>query len=191
MNRKLSILKLIGIVGLFGLAALIFGLPSQKALAESCKSRPTVRLNDTLDKIARKYKVPPTTLIQVNKLVGPDYPIYVGQKLCIPPTQAKGATWKVEPFMTHPAGSYIIELPGAIKVFIKTANFAPLSSYRVWMESHGGKLMPIGSFITGKSGNTSVTFTLTREEMGIRARAKVCIQDSMGTVMLCRNVFVS
>lgn len=187
MIRKLSTNRIIFLAFLFTIGLLVLMNPSQNAMAENCKSRPVVRLNDSLQRLAQKNKVTPMDLIQANKLVGPDYPIYVGQRLCIPAVKSQDTLWKIEPYMTHPAGYFIIDPQNFNSVLVKTTYFAPFSTYRVWMETRTGTMVLAGVFTTGKNGNASAKIPRPQGVKSLRA-VKTCIQDSQGTVMLCKNV---
>ena len=101
--KKLNIKYVV--VGLLLIASILVAFqPSQNALAGRCDSKHTVRLNDTFLKIIKQYDLTPTELIQANNLVGPDYAIYVGQTLCIPPASKSTTTWWLQSYMTRPAG---------------------------------------------------------------------------------------
>lgn len=58
--------------------------PGGNALAAPCQATVTVKSGDSLSAIAGKNDVKVESLVQANKLYGPSFTIYVGQKLCIP-----------------------------------------------------------------------------------------------------------
>jgi LysM repeat protein len=185
MNINNKSINLILVLMLFLISTFAVLIPTQNAFAETCKAKPRVRPNDTLEKIAQKYKISPKDLIQANKLVGPDYPIYNEQKLCIPKTTNKDTTWKVEPYMTHPAGNFKISIADTDNVLIKTTNFAPFSSYKVYMYPMTGKPLQAGTFVTGKNGNTSALIPIPFGKGRRNGPTNICIQDSLATVNLC------
>lgn len=159
--------------------------PSETAWAATCKSRYTVRLNDTFLKVIRKYKLSPSELIGANNLVGPDYPIYVSQKLCIPASSGSQSVYEIKPYMTHPAGSFNVVFEGEVK--FSAANFAPNNGYKVYLTSKNGEEMLTGQFTTNKNGNVNLLLPYPQNFLMSR-RIKVCVQDVQASMKICRQV---
>lgn len=173
------------VVGLLVIASvLVVFQPSQNALAAACDSKHTVRLNDTFLKIINAYGLTPTELIQANNLMGPDYTIYVGQKLCIPPASGTSLAWSVKPYMTRPAGNFTPELKK--EVGIRVGNFAPFTSYKVFMTPQNSKELYVGQFTANANGNASVFFAYPKQ-FTATDRVKVCVQGVSADVRICRR----
>jgi hypothetical protein len=181
--KKLNIKYVV--VGLLLIASILVAFqPSQNALAGRCDSKHTVRLNDTFLKIIKQYDLTPTELIQANNLVGPDYAIYVGQTLCIPPASKSTTTWWLQSYMTRPAGNFTPELKK--EVGLRVGNFAPFTSYKVFMTPQNSKELYVGQFTANANGNASVFFAYPKQ-FTPTDWVKVCVQGVSENVRICRK----
>jgi LysM repeat protein len=163
------------------LAALI---PTQAALASSCKKNIKVQYGDSLGSIATKYDVDIGDLVRANSLYAPTYTIYVGQNLCIPADA--DPLGGIPKYANSLAADYTARIADK-DLTIRTANFPQNSTFYVKVGPAGGPATEkIGQINTGSGGTLAPKFTLP-DNLKKAAKVMVCLKNAMTDVNVCRT----
>ncbi len=75
---------------MLALSLLAGALPQTASAAARCAAAYTVKQGDTLATIGKKFDIKPYSIAVENKMAVP-YPIFVGQRLCIPDKDLNGS----------------------------------------------------------------------------------------------------
>jgi hypothetical protein len=175
------------LVALLMLSLLAALLPQAEAAASPsaaarCAAAYTVRQGDTLATIGKKFDVKPQSIVVENKMAKP-YPIFVGQRLCIPDKDSSGSL----------AGKYA----NALAAYF-TAGFTPAGIYiqpsnypknPVWVKGDNAadkvtSFVKIGRLNARATGNSRVTFTLPTELKKAKTLT-ICLKDILSDYNQC------
>jgi hypothetical protein len=178
------------LVALLALSLLAALLPQAEAAASSsaaakCATAYTIKQGDTLATIGKKFDITPHSIVVENKM-GVPYPIFVGQRLCIPDKDVSGSL----------AGKYA-NAPAAYF----TAGFTPNGIYiqpsnypknPVWVKGDNlgdkvKKFVKIGRLNAKATGNSRVTYTLPAELKNAKTLT-VCLKDILSDYNQCVTI---
>ena len=170
------------LVVLLALSLLAGALPQTAAAAARCAAAYTVKQGDTLATIGKKFDIKPYSIVNENKMAVP-YPIFVGQRLCIPDKDSSGSL----------AGKYA----NAAAAYF-TAGFTPAGIYiqpsnypknPVWVKGDNAadtvkSYVKIGKLNARATGNSRLTFTLPSELKKAKTLT-ICLKDILSDYNQC------
>jgi hypothetical protein len=173
------------LVALLALSLLAGALPQTASAAARCAAAYTVRQGDTLATIGKKFDIKPYSIAVENKMAVP-YPIFVGQRLCIPDKDSNGSL----------AGKYA----NALAAYF-TAGFTPAGIYiqpsnypknPVWVKGDNAadkvtSFVKIGRLNARATGNSRVTFTLPTELKKAKTLT-ICLKDILSDYNQCVTI---
>jgi hypothetical protein len=170
------------LVAVLALSLLAGALPQTASAAARCATTYTVKQGDTLATIGKKFDIKPYSIAVENKMAVP-YPIFVGQRLCIPDKDSNGSL----------AGKYA----NALAAYF-TAGFTPAGIYiqpsnypknPVWVKGDNAadkvaSFVKIGRLNARATGNSRVTFTLPTELKKAKTLT-ICLKDILSDYNQC------
>jgi LysM repeat protein len=175
------------LVALLAFSLLAALLPQAEAAASpsaaaKCATSYTIKQGDTLATIAKKFDIKPQSIVVENKMAIP-YPIFVGQRLCIPGKDASGSL--ASKYANAPAAYFTAGFtPNGI--YVQPSNYP---KNPVWVKGDNAadkvkNFVKIGKLNAKATGNSRVTFTMPAELKNAKTLT-VCLKDILSDYNQC------
>jgi hypothetical protein len=152
------------------------------AAAPNCATTYSVKQGDSLAAIGKKFDIKPYSIAIENKM-GVPYPIFVGQRLCIPEKDSNGslASKYADAFAAYFTAGFT---PNGI--YVQPSNY-PKNPVWVKGDNTADKVknfVKIGRLNAKATGNSRVTYTLPTELKNAKGLT-VCLKDILSNYSQC------
>jgi LysM repeat protein len=177
------------LVALLTLSLLAGALPQAAAAAPlaaaKCAAAYTVKQGDTLATIAKKFDVKPISITSENKM-GVPYPIFVGQRLCIPGKDSNGS---LASKYANAGAAYFTAGFTPNGIYIQPTNYP---KNPVWVKGDNAadkikNFIKIGKLNAKATGNSRVNYTLPAELKNAKTLT-ICLKDILSDYNQCVTI---